>query len=214
MKQKLTKKTRKRLIILTVILELILAALVIYGIASGTLLDSLAGGIVIILLLLIPVLLVALLIAVVFGKKKPDPTPETPAAPTEAPAETETDSAGRFCMLTRIEENRHRYGHPRYDSTVTLDRFCEDFRNYAAYQLKLYYDINDIRRFIAGMAVSKILILQGMSGTGKTSLAHAFGEFVDNRSTVIPVQPMWKERTDLIGYYNEFTKRFNETLLL
>ena len=214
MKQKLTKKTRKRLIILTVILELILAALVIYGIVSGTLLDSLAGGIVIILLLLIPVLLVALLIAVVFGKKKPDSTPESPA-PTEAPAEAETDSAAsRFCMLTRIEENRHRYGHPRYDSTVTLDRFCEDFRNYAAYQLKLYYDINDIRRFIAGMAVSKILILQGMSGTGKTSLAHAFGEFVDNRSTVIPVQPMWKERTDLIGYYNEFTKRFNETLLL
>jgi hypothetical protein len=25
---------------------------------------------------------------------------------------------------------------------------------------------------------------------------------------------MWKERTDLIGYYNEFTRRFNETLLL
>ena len=25
---------------------------------------------------------------------------------------------------------------------------------------------------------------------------------------------MWKERTDLIGYYNEFTKKFNETLLL
>ena len=212
MKQKLTKKTRKRLIILTVILELILAALVIYGVVSGTLLDSLAGGIVIILLLLIPVLLVALLIAVVFGKKKPDPTPETPTDPILAPAET--DSAGRFCMLTRIEENRHRYGHPRYDTAVTLDRFCEDFRNYAAYQLKLYYDIDDIRRFVAGMAVSKILILQGMSGTGKTSLAHAFGEFVDNRSTVIPVQPMWKERTDLIGYYNEFTKRFNETLLL
>jgi 5-methylcytosine-specific restriction endonuclease McrBC GTP-binding regulatory subunit McrB len=53
-----------------------------------------------------------------------------------------------------------------------------------------------------------------MSGTGKTSLAHAFGSYIDNPSTVIPVQPMWKERTDLIGYYNEFTKRFNETLLL
>ena len=25
---------------------------------------------------------------------------------------------------------------------------------------------------------------------------------------------MWKERTDLVGYYNEFTKRFNETTLL
>ena len=53
-----------------------------------------------------------------------------------------------------------------------------------------------------------------MSGTGKTSLAHAFGSFIDNTSTIIPVQPMWKERTDLIGYYNEFTKKFNETLLL
>ena len=64
------------------------------------------------------------------------------------------------------------------------------------------------------MAVSQILILQGMSGTGKTSLAHAMGSFLENTSTVIPVQPMWKERTDLLGYYNEFTKRFNETLLL
>ena len=164
-----------------------------------------------ILLLLIPVLLVALLIAVVYGRRRPEPTTDEPPTTDPLPA---ADGTTRFCMLTRIEENRHRYGHPRYDSTVTLDRFCEDFRNYAAYQLKLYYDINDIRRFIAGMAVSKILILQGMSGTGKTSLAHAFGEFVDNRSTVIPVQPMWKERTDLIGYYNEFTRRFNETLLL
>ena len=213
MKLKLTKKTRKRLIILTVVLELILATLVIYGLVTKTLLSSLAGGVVVILLLLIPVLLVALLIAVIFGRKQPNqPTPAEPT-PAEAPA-PEEGSTARFCMLSRIEANRHRYGHPRYDTTVTLDRLCEDFRNYAAYKLKLYYDINDIRRFIAGMAVSKILILQGMSGTGKTSLAHAFGEFVDNRSTVIPVQPMWKERTDLIGYYNEFTKRFNETLLL
>ena len=124
------------------------------------------------------------------------------------------NGSGRFCMLSRIEANRHSIGQGRYDESVTLERFCEDFRNYAASQLNLYYDINDIRRFVAGMAVSRILILQGMSGTGKTSLAHAFGEFVDNRSTVIPVQPMWKERTDLIGYYNEFTKRFNETILL
>ena len=213
MKQKLTKKTRKRLIILTVILEIILAALVIYGIASGTLLSSLAGGVVMIMLLMIPVLLVALLVAMLFGKRNP-PTAPTPTPTAEQAPDTTTPAATRFCMLARIEENRHRYGHPRYDNTVTLERFCEDFRNYAAYKLKLYYDVNDIRRFVAGMAVSKILILQGMSGTGKTSLAHAFGEFVDNRSTVIPVQPMWKERTDLIGYYNEFTKRFNETLLL
>jgi hypothetical protein len=53
-----------------------------------------------------------------------------------------------------------------------------------------------------------------MSGTGKTSLANVFGMYIDNESTVIPVQPMWKERTDLVGYYNEFTRKFNETRLL
>jgi hypothetical protein len=101
-----------------------------------------------------------------------------------------------------------------YDKNLTLEGLCNDLRNYAAYKHRLYYDISDIRRFIAGMAVSHILILQGMSGTGKTSLAHAFGSFINNSSTIIPVQPMWKERTDLVGYYNEFTKKFNETLLL
>ena len=120
----------------------------------------------------------------------------------------------RFCMLSDIDRNKGKFEYRTYEKGMTLEAMCEDFRNYAANKLKLYYSIDDIRRFIAGLAVSRLLILQGMSGTGKTSLAHAFGSYIDNTATVIPVQPMWKERTDLIGYYNEFTKRFNETLLL
>ena len=131
-------------------------------------------------------------------------------------SKTDDDTANkeRFCMLSAIDGKKGTYGHQKYDKCRDLEELCEQFRYYAANKLGLYYDIDDIRRFIAGMSVSRILILQGMSGTGKTSLAHAFGSFIDNTSTVIPVQPMWKERTDLIGYYNEFTKRFNETLLL
>ncbi|MDE6441723.1 MAG: AAA family ATPase [Clostridia bacterium] len=130
------------------------------------------------------------------------------------PKEEQQPQGSRFDGLTRIDEQRDSYKRNDYKDDITLKRLCETFRNFSANKLRLYYDISDIRRFIAGMAVSHILILQGMSGTGKTSLAYAFGEFLDNTSTVIPVQPMWKERTDLIGYYNEFTKRFNETDLL
>ena len=126
----------------------------------------------------------------------------------------EEEGEGRFCKLCNLDQIKGSIQRDDYDEYITLRQFCENFRNYTASKLKLYYDISDIRRFVAGMAVSKMLILQGMSGTGKTSLAHAFGDFIDNPSTVIPVQPMWKERTDLIGYYNEFTKRFNETTLL
>jgi hypothetical protein len=117
-------------------------------------------------------------------------------------------------MLSKIDKEQEGKEVLVYNDKISLEEFCEEFRNFASYKLKLYYDIKDIRRFIAGMAVTKILILQGMSGTGKTSLAYAFGEFLKNKTVVIPIQPMWKERTDLIGYYNEFTRKFNETKLL
>ena len=183
--------------------------------------------------LAVPVLLIILLLVVVGTEDKGQTivanmsseggtvrAPETKRASVEktsAPTST-TEEAGesgqRFCMLSEIEKKRDTYGHASYDKDITLESFCNDFRNYAAYRLKLYYEIADIRRFVSGLALSHIIILQGMSGTGKTSLAHAFGSFIDNPSTIIPVQPMWKERTDLVGYYNEFTKKFNETLLL
>ncbi|MBQ8448856.1 MAG: AAA family ATPase [Clostridia bacterium] len=174
-------------------------------------------------LLLIPVLLLALTVTAFMTDRKaeksepkeitfvsPDGTPISSLTPEKE----EEEEGERFCMLSEIDRKKNTYGHTSYDRSVTLETLCENFRNYAANKLRLYYDIEDIRKFISGMAVSKLLILQGMSGTGKTSLAHAFGAFTDNSSTVIPVQPMWKERTDLVGYYNEFTKRFNETLLL
>ena len=172
---------------------------------------------IIVVLLLIGILAIAILVA--DSKNRKDRSPETivvenaPKNNDDPPIEPE-EIGERFCMLREIDEKRNTYGHREYDKVESLEELCEEFRNYAASKLRLYYDIEDIRRFVSGLAVSRILILQGMSGTGKTSLAHAFGSFLDNSSTVIPVQPMWKERTDLIGYYNEFTKRFNETLLL
>lgn len=123
-------------------------------------------------------------------------------------------SDSRFYMLSQIDKQYEQYEAPKYNNTISLKDFCDEFRSYSCNKLKLYYDISDIRRFIAGLAVTKLIILQGMSGTGKTSLAYAFGEFLNNKTVVVPIQPMWKERTDLIGYYNEFTKKFNETTLL
>ena len=126
----------------------------------------------------------------------------------------EKENTSRFFMLKEIDAKREVLANITYNDDITLKQMCEDFRNYAAQKLGLNYDIEDIRRFIGGLGVTKIIILQGMSGTGKTSLAYAFGEFIDNPTVIVPVQPMWKERTDLIGYYNEFTQRFNETTLL
>ncbi len=126
----------------------------------------------------------------------------------------EDEEADRFFMLTQTDERMKKQKRTSFNNTITLQELCQQFRNFAASKLHLYYEESDIRQFIAGMSVSHILVMQGMSGTGKTSLAYAFGEFLSNHSTIVPIQPMWKERTDLIGYYNEFTKKFNETVLL
>lgn len=141
-------------------------------------------------------------------------TPDTQTTVEQTPETVTEEGGSRFYMLTEIDKEYEGYVRPEYEDTIGLKELCEEFRNYAAGTLKLYYDIEDIRRFIGALAVTKLIILQGMSGTGKTSLAYAFGEFLNNKTVVVPIQPMWKERTDLVGYYNEFTRRFNETTLL
>ena len=161
------------------------------------------------------------------AKQQPVVQPTQPIAPIEEvvePAQEEIQEVqeevveeaqpSRFYMLTQIDKEMETYEAPEYDNKVSLYDLCESFRNFASNKLRLYYDIEDIRRFIGGLSVTKMIILQGMSGTGKTSLAYAFGEYLRNTTVVVPIQPMWKERTDLIGYYNEFTKKFNETTLL
>ena len=122
-------------------------------------------------------------------------------------------TGSRFANLTQIDAQLQNAKEEEFVS-MELAALCEGFRQFAAGKLGLYYDIADIRRFIAGMGISKLMILRGISGTGKTSLAYAAGEYFGNPATIVPIQPMWKERSDIVGYFNEFTKRFNETTLL
>ncbi|MBO5159522.1 MAG: hypothetical protein J6B94_08025 [Lachnospiraceae bacterium] len=121
-------------------------------------------------------------------------------------------SDSRFFRLTSVDNfYKAEYQAPVYDNNITLEAFCEQFRLYAASQLHLYYDIDMMRYFVASMGTSRIIILQGISGTGKTSLPYAFGKFVQLDTTVVSVQPSWRERTELYGYFNEFTKKYTET---
>ena len=94
---------------------------------------------------------------------------------------------------------------------LDLSDLCDRFINYSASQLKLFYKKEIIARWFAGLATSKVLILEGISGTGKTSLPYAMGKFFNNPTAIISVQPSWRDRSELLGYLNEFTKRFNET---
>ena len=74
----------------------------------------------------------------------------------------------------------------------------------------LYFRLEDIQLLLGGLAMSQLHIFQGISGTGKTSLAKAFAKAVGGHCTDIAVQAGWRDRDDLLGHYNAFEKRFYE----
>lgn len=117
----------------------------------------------------------------------------------------------RFPKLASIDEEFKNYKVQKYNNNFTLPELVELFRNFAASKLRLYYNTEMIRIFISGLASTKLIILQGISGTGKTSLAYAWGKFLKHDSCIASVQPSWRDRTEFFGYFNEFTKKFNET---
>lgn len=120
----------------------------------------------------------------------------------------------RFPKLHSIDELFEGYKVINYNNNFTLPELVDNFRNFAASKLGLYYKPEMIRLFISALASTKLVILQGISGTGKTSLAYAWGKFLKHDSCVASVQPSWRDRTELFGYFNEFTKKFNETEVL
>lgn len=90
-----------------------------------------------------------------------------------------------------------------------------------------FYTQKTIRTFLAGLNMSPLTLLQGISGTGKTSLPREIAKALvansegyvgkdeaGNRNEpyrICPVQSGWRDNMDLIGFYNNFEKKYKET---
>lgn len=128
---------------------------------------------------------------------------------------TEEDTSNsRFYRLTKVDEEWADYQPPEYNNDITLPEICNMFRNFCCSRMGLFYEPKIIRLFLSSFASTRLIILQGISGTGKTSLPYAWGKFLENDAVIVSVQPSWRDRSELFGYFNEFTKRYNETELL
>ena len=124
------------------------------------------------------------------------------------------DDSKRFFRLSAVDTQYENYIAPDYSKDITLSEISNAFRNFACSKMQLYYEKKIINLMFAGLASTKLILLQGISGTGKTSLPYSMGKFFKNDATIASVQPSWRDRTELFGYFNEFTKKFNETEVL
>jgi len=92
---------------------------------------------------------------------------------------------------------------------VTLPSLVDHIIEYAKNSSQnLSYGKREIKTFIAGLGASRLTILQGMSGTGKTSLPKIFSEAIGGICEMIAVESSWRDKNELLGYYNEFNKKF------
>ena len=145
----------------------------------------------------------------------PENTPlSVPAAPASAASGSVDNGARRFFRLSAVDEKYESFIPPEYNTQLSLAGICDDLRNFACANSRLYYEIKTIRLMFAGLASTKLILLQGISGTGKTSLPYVMGKYFQNDATIASVQPSWRDRSELFGFFNEFTKKFNETEVL
>lgn len=94
-------------------------------------------------------------------------------------------------------------------------QILRDFSNFARSN-NLCYNINDIYNFYTCICSSQLIILAGMSGTGKTKLPMKFAEYFnmteDNNTLLfVPVSPSFTEPADILGYLNTNTGLYSSS---
>lgn len=130
----------------------------------------------------------------------------------EKTEDTVPDPIPAFSELDRripkyAEELKKRKRHTFED--LTLPKLVTHIIDYARYsEERLSYGPAEIKTFLAGISASRLSILQGMSGTGKTSLPKIFMEAIDGYCELVAVESSWRDKNELLGYYNEFTKKY------
>jgi len=81
---------------------------------------------------------------------------------------------------------------------------------------KLYFPQRVLYAFHTALKIgdiSPLVVLAGISGTGKSELPRRYAEGMGLHFVILPVQPRWDSPQDLFGFYNYLEKRYKATEL-
>lgn len=116
-----------------------------------------------------------------------------------------------------VEETAPSEGVSKTDDTVSVTELPADdsrelptekteesifeFFRYHSQMNKLFYNPQDITNFHTAIKTGSLVILSGMSGTGKSALVDAYAKALGIKNVlIIPVRPSWNDDADLLGY--------------
>lgn len=95
------------------------------------------------------------------------------------------------------------------NTLVKNDALIISCMDYHSQKRNLYYSVNDFINVHTAIKCSSLVILSGLSGTGKSALVDIYARSLginysanpeDNRLLFIPVRPSWNDDADLLGY--------------
>lgn len=98
----------------------------------------------------------------------------------------------------RANEGRGRKEAPAFTEKDFIDRLTD-----TASRAGLLYNQKDLINFHISVKSSRLVILAGMSGTGKSGLVRLYGKALgipEERICFLPVRPSWMDDGDILGY--------------
>ena len=117
------------------------------------------------------------------------------------PAFTELDKKFPYYNSELEKKRESLFESPTLPGLVSyIVQYARDSRHH------LFYTEETVAAFLAGLGATRLTILQGMSGTGKTSLPKIVSEALMSVCDIVEVESSWRDKNELLGYYNEFNK--------
>jgi len=71
-----------------------------------------------------------------------------------------------------------------------------------------HYEEKTLRQILLALMTEQMIILSGPSGTGKTTIVKQLASIINAKYEIIPVQPSWTDKQDLLGFYNPIRKLY------
>lgn len=127
----------------------------------------------------------------------------------ESAAEETEDTAGQPAAGQELKEQLDETELEKIATTEKNEALIFDMMEYYAQKSRCYYKRSDFVNFHTAVKCSDLVILSGLSGTGKSSLVNVYAKALglnasadleDSQMLMVPVRPSWSDDADLLGY--------------
>lgn len=127
----------------------------------------------------------------------------------ESAAEDTEDTASQSAAGQELKEQLDETELEKIATTEKNEALIFDMMEYYAQKSRCYYKRSDFVNFHTAVKCSDLVILSGLSGTGKSSLVNIYAKALglnasadleDSQMLMVPVRPSWSDDADLLGY--------------